>query len=69
MSICALGNMFRVESECKVRDTSHNAISIDEVGYELFLLSKGLYFPPNYLCIFSNNPPKSQLLKPPNLIK
>ena len=49
--------MIKEESEIKVRDTSHNAISIGEVGQELYLLTKSLYFPPNYLGIFWNNPP------------
>ena len=48
-SIDALEDMIKEESEIKVRDTSHNAISIGEVGQELFLLTKSLYFPPNYL--------------------
>ena len=49
--------MIKEKSENKVGDTSHNAISVGEVGQELYLLTKSLYFPPNYLRIFSNNPP------------
>ena len=55
--IDALKDIIKEESEIKVTDTSHNAISIGEVGQELFLLTKSLYFPPNYLRIFWNNPP------------
>ena len=41
--------MIREESENMVKDTSHNAINIDEVVQELYLSTKGLNLPPNFL--------------------
>ena len=55
--IDALKDIIKEESGNKVKDTSHNAINIGEVVQELYLLTKGLNLPPNYLRIFSYNPP------------
>ena len=47
--IDALKDIIKEESGDKVTDTSHNAINIDEVVQELYLLTKGLNLPPNFL--------------------
>ena len=58
-----LGNRVNDESENKVKDTIHNAISMGEVGQELYLLTKSLRFPLKYLRFSKNTDftPKIQL--------
>ena len=60
--------MINEESENKVKDTFHNAISIGEVGQDLLFVNKKLTFF-SEIPLISDFPLKNQLFYPPNFRK